>query len=204
MIDDRPFGISDLPARTVEWGQRFAATLKPGVVVALVGELGAGKTQFVRGVVAGLGGDPRAVSSPTFVLMQEYDTKPPVVHIDAYRIGDLDEVREMGWADEVIESSITLIEWADRIESQLPPGRITIDFEHAGERERRITRRGSIATPTTPCPICEKPATPDDRHYPFCSPRCKQVDLGRWFDGHYRLSRELRWDEDELDSHDPQ
>jgi len=199
MTYDRPFEISDAASATTELGRRLARQLRPGAVLALIGELGAGKTQFTRGVVTGLGGDPRTVSSPTFVLMQEYDTKPPVVHIDAYRLNDVDELRELGWTDEVIESSITLIEWADRIESHLPADRITIEFEHVDEQTRRILFQGVSLTKPTHCPICEKPTTTDNPAYPFCSSRCKQVDLGRWFGGDYKVSREIKWDEDDLE-----
>jgi tRNA threonylcarbamoyladenosine biosynthesis protein TsaE len=205
MTDDRPAWISDSPDRTVALARRLAGSLSVGDVVALVGELGAGKTQFVRGLVEGLGGDGRAVSSPTFVLMQEYDTTPPLIHIDAYRLNDLAEVRELGWTEPLIGESITVIEWADRIQPELPDGRITIRLDHVGPTQRRITVGGAgrVGRDVERCPICRSPVRPGDADFPFCSERCRMVDLGRWFDGDYRVSRELRPDsEDDMQLYD--
>jgi tRNA threonylcarbamoyladenosine biosynthesis protein TsaE len=199
MTGNRPVHISDAASATVDLGRQLAAHLKPGDVIALIGELGAGKTQLTRGVVEGLGGDGRAVSSPTFVLMQEYETTPPVVHIDAYRLSDIDEVRDLGWSDDVIDTSVTLIEWADRIAAHLPDDCITIELEHMDETTRRIQISGLQVAASTPCPICQKLVQPDAQTYPFCSKRCKQADLGRWFGGDYKVSREIKWDEDDLD-----
>lgn len=196
MTRKRPSEISDSPAATVSAGRRLAEQLQTGDVVALIGELGAGKTQFTRGVVEGLAGNPRAVSSPTFVLMQEYDATPPLVHIDAYRINDLDEVREMGWTDELIDQSVTLIEWADRIEGELPDQYVRVELEHVDENRRRIDIQ-FVGGEASPCPICSAVSIPTSRWYPFCSPRCKTIDLGKWLGGGYRVSRAIRWDDDD-------
>lgn len=122
--------------------QRFARTLgevaKPALVVALVGDLGAGKTRFVQSAAEGLGVDPSLVNSPTFVLIQEYEGRLPVYHFDTYRLKDLDEFLELG-ADEYLASDgVCFIEWADRMEEVLPRDRLTIRFEITGETTRTL------------------------------------------------------------------
>lgn len=216
MADDTPKSLkltSTAQATTVAIGRALAGVLHAGDVIALNGELGAGKTQLVRGVTEGLGGNGRAVSSPTFVLMQEYDTAPPVVHIDAYRMASADEVATLGWDAVTIHESISLIEWADRIADELPGHPLRVTLEHTGEDRREITldvpadrmaglreRIVRIAEIGRPCPICRSPALPSDEKFPFCSPRCKQIDLGRWLGGNYRVSRDVDWENDDLAS----
>src|SRR5438270_927073 len=106
---------------TGAFGRRLAALLFPGAVVALVGPLGAGKTHLVRAIAEGLGvADGRVVSSPTFVLIQEYDTRLPVYHFDAYRLAGAADFLDLG-AHEYFEGrGVCLIEWADRVEAALP------------------------------------------------------------------------------------
>src|ERR1700750_2210609 len=101
---------------TEAFGRRLGAMLFPGAVVALVGPLGAGKTHLVRAVAEGLGvGDSRVVSSPTFVLIQEYDARLPVYHFDAYRLRGEADFLDLG-AHEYFEGrGVCLIEWADRV-----------------------------------------------------------------------------------------
>src|ERR1700722_3758959 len=83
-------------AATAAFGRRLAAALFPGAVVALIGQLGAGKTHLTRSIAEALGADPRAVSSPTFVLIQEYAARLPIYHFDAYRLRGPDEFAELG------------------------------------------------------------------------------------------------------------
>jgi tRNA threonylcarbamoyladenosine biosynthesis protein TsaE len=110
-------------------------------VVALVGTLGAGKTQWVKFFADRLGASIDDVSSPTFVLMQRYASNPPVVHLDAYRIGDADEFLELGVEEVFDEPVITLIEWADRFRECLPDNTLWIELQPIGEssEQRRIT-----------------------------------------------------------------
>lgn len=106
----------------------LADRLRGGEVVALHGELGAGKTQFVRGLVAALGGNPRQVASPTFVLLHVYDGgRLRVHHLDAYRVRGPDDFEAIGFA-ELLEdpSAVTVVEWADRVAALLPPPPRTI------------------------------------------------------------------------------
>ena len=116
------------------------------VVVALTGDLGAGKTQFTKGIATGLGLKPDELHSPTFSLANEYDVTIPEVgrlrfnHLDAYRFEDPDELLELGIEDYLYApNSITILEWAERVEKYLPRDVIRITIEATSETEREIT-----------------------------------------------------------------
>lgn len=131
---------------TIELGAALGATLCAGDVIAVSGELGAGKTRLARGVAIGLGLDPGAVSSPTYVLVNEYvrgDDAPPLVHVDAYRLRGAEELASLGWEQVQDPDAITLIEWADRIADDLPASALHIQMTHSGGEDRRITMTGS-------------------------------------------------------------
>ncbi|MBC8522763.1 tRNA (adenosine(37)-N6)-threonylcarbamoyltransferase complex ATPase subunit type 1 TsaE [PVC group bacterium] len=119
----------------------FASSITPPAIIALEGELGAGKTCFVRGLCDGLGGDPRQVNSPTFVIMQEYEISLDLrlVHIDAYRLSSEDDLHEIGW-EELLEDSraIIAIEWPSRINSAIPKSALYITIEHNDPTTREI------------------------------------------------------------------
>jgi tRNA threonylcarbamoyladenosine biosynthesis protein TsaE len=144
--------VTESATETQALAARLARALVPGDVVALEGELGAGKTTFVRGLAAGLGLDPVEVSSPTFVLCHEYgeDTTsaPRLVHMDAYRLGDATDLESFG-GDELIAGAdaIIVVEWAERIGAALPAARVTVHMEHAGGDRRaiRIEASGEVA-----------------------------------------------------------
>jgi tRNA threonylcarbamoyladenosine biosynthesis protein TsaE len=124
---------------TESLGRRLAARLRAGDCVALEGPLGAGKTALVRGIAAGLGvADRRAVSSPTFVLVQEYAGRLPLYHVDLYRLPDpAGELAGLGLA-EMLQSGVVLIEWADRAGSALPRPRWQVRIEPVAQRARRF------------------------------------------------------------------
>ncbi|MBI1336144.1 MAG: tRNA (adenosine(37)-N6)-threonylcarbamoyltransferase complex ATPase subunit type 1 TsaE [Phycisphaera sp.] len=262
--------------QTQALGKALARLLRGGDVIALVGELGAGKTQLVRGLAQGLGVDPKLVASPTFVLVHEYPTRNndlTLVHVDAYRLTSLGEIESIGWdgstgTREFTDHAIVVIEWADRLADLSEDDTLWLELEHAGEQHRRITARagkawakriealttrrlassspppsseggvgggcvsnntspmnkkttpppapplrgeGSQIKPATPhpnilsgtrtsatsCPICEKPVTPNTPHFPFCSHRCRTIDLGKWISGDYKVSRAI--EESDLD-----
>ena len=127
------------PAATVRLGQRLAERLGPGDCVALIGELGAGKTVLVRGIAAGLGADAKLVSSPTYVLVQEYPGRVPVYHVDLYRLGTAEaDLAELG-LDEMLAEGVVLIEWADRAGPSLPRPHWRIEIAPEGPRSRRFT-----------------------------------------------------------------
>lgn len=136
--------LPDLEATTA-FGKRLAGLLFPGAVVALVGPLGAGKTHLVRAVADGLGiRDGRLVSSPTFVLIQEYAARLPIYHFDAYRLRDAAEFDEIGAQEYFEGDGVCLVEWADRVEEALPAEHLRVELAVIGEISRRavVTGRG--------------------------------------------------------------
>ncbi|MCI0638968.1 MAG: tRNA (adenosine(37)-N6)-threonylcarbamoyltransferase complex ATPase subunit type 1 TsaE [Gemmataceae bacterium] len=126
------------PEATEMLGRRLGANMFPGAVVALVGPLGAGKTLLVRAVVAGLGGDPKQVSSPTFVLIQEYEARLPVYHFDAYRLRSEAEFAELGVHEYFQGEGVCLVEWADKAPNCLPAELLRIRIAITGPQSRQI------------------------------------------------------------------
>jgi tRNA threonylcarbamoyladenosine biosynthesis protein TsaE len=129
---------------TARIGAALAEVLPPGTTVALIGTLGAGKTRLVQAVAAALGVAPGSVTSPTFVLVNEYTGgRTPIYHFDTYRLKDDDEFLELG-PDEYFESSgLVFVEWADRVADLLPAERIEIKIEVVGDTERQFTIQGT-------------------------------------------------------------
>lgn len=129
---------------TTELGASLGAALQPGDVVLLYGQLGAGKTAFVRGLARGIGAPPDEVSSPTFTLVQEYaGARATLYHVDLYRL-DPTEVQDLGLEELVSGDGIVAIEWAERWKGR-PDDVIEVWIEDAGEDQRRI-RIGSGRT----------------------------------------------------------
>ena len=117
-------------------GRALGESLEAGSIVALNGNLGAGKTRLVRAIAAALGVSGVRVTSPTFVLIHEYAGRLPVYHFDTYRLRDIDEFLELG-ADELLQSEgVCLVEWADRVAEALPEDLLRIEIEIAGETAR--------------------------------------------------------------------
>lgn len=126
-------------------GERLGQLVRPGDVIALQGDLGAGKTNFVQGLARGLN-IRQDVNSPTFILANEYqDGRLPLYHIDAYRVEDAEEARGFGLDDYLNSEGVTVIEWAERVRAALPPDRLWIELEYVGENERRMTITGTGA-----------------------------------------------------------
>ena len=130
------------PEETFEVGRKIGMNAKPGQIYTLTGDLGVGKTVFTQGVAAGLG-ITEPVNSPTFTIIQEYeDGRLPFYHFDVYRIGDLEELEEIGYDDYFFGQGICLIEWAELIEEILPEKRIEVTIEkdlEKGFEYRKIT-----------------------------------------------------------------
>jgi tRNA threonylcarbamoyladenosine biosynthesis protein TsaE len=128
--------VLDTPEATLALGRRLGELAEPGTVVALVGDLGAGKTVLSRGVGEGLA-VPTRVTSPTFILVQEHlGGRLPFWHADLYRLDDEEELSQLG-LDEMIEGQgVCVVEWADRFAAIFPPDRLEITLEHDGERRR--------------------------------------------------------------------
>jgi tRNA threonylcarbamoyladenosine biosynthesis protein TsaE len=128
------------PEETEAAGERLGRSLAAGAVVALTGELGAGKTCFVQGLVRGLGATARA-TSPTFVLVNQYRGRVPVHHVDAYRTDSLTELIDLGLLELMGGPGVTVIEWADKLRSLLPPETIHVHIDGVGDEPRSITIR---------------------------------------------------------------
>lgn len=121
---------------TMRLGTMLAKLLEPGTVVALNGNLGAGKTRLVQAIAAAMGVDRRKVNSPTFVLIQEYQGRLPLYHFDTYRLKDTDEFLELGADDLLYAEGVCLIEWASKVMEVLPSDLVRIEIEHTSETSR--------------------------------------------------------------------
>jgi len=122
-------------------GVAFSESLEAGDVVALVGDLGAGKTHFSKGVVSGLSAKGE-VTSPTFSLVHEYPGgRLPVFHFDFYRIDSPDELIRIGWDEYLDEDGIILVEWADKFPELLPEGMIPLHFSIEADGTHTVTRK---------------------------------------------------------------
>ncbi len=119
-------------------GASFATALAPGAVCAFFGELGSGKTAFIRGMARGLGID-MPVSSPSFNIVNEYPGKIPLFHFDMYRLGSSDELFDIGWEDYLERNGVCAVEWSERVEDVFEPGTYYIVFTKTGETERNIS-----------------------------------------------------------------
>ncbi|MCL2627120.1 MAG: tRNA (adenosine(37)-N6)-threonylcarbamoyltransferase complex ATPase subunit type 1 TsaE [Oscillospiraceae bacterium] len=122
---------------TVREGEKLGKTLKPGAVVALYGELGAGKTAFTRGLAQGLGIN-MSVSSPTFTIVNEYLGDTALFHFDMYRLEKEDELFDIGWDDYHDRGGVCVVEWSEKVPGAFPPDTITVRFNILGDNERQI------------------------------------------------------------------
>ena len=136
-------------AQTESIAAELAKTFRGGECVALDGPLGAGKTQFVRGLAAALGANPRAVNSPTFVLLNIYNGgRIPLFHLDAYRVAGAEDFESIGFSELLEQNGVVVVEWASRVAKILPASRITVTIEVTGKSDRRllIEKLGDPAT----------------------------------------------------------
>jgi tRNA threonylcarbamoyladenosine biosynthesis protein TsaE len=134
------------PKETIRLGKSIGEQLRPGDVVALIGDLGAGKTTLAKGIAAGAGvEDENEVTSPTFVLVNEYQGRFPVYHADLYRLQGALEVEDLGWEEFIFGKGISLLEWAEKIPEILPEERIEVRIYWIGPGERRFLIAGKGA-----------------------------------------------------------
>ena len=135
------------PEQTLALGRRVGAAAQAGLVIALTGELGAGKTVLTKGIAAGLGVDPDRVTSPTFVLMVRHEGRIPLHHFDAYRLTSAAELLDIGAEEAFYGDGVCVIEWADRVMTALPPERLDASLTALAPDERQLTFRahGSAA-----------------------------------------------------------
>ena len=124
-------------------GAALAAKLPDGAVVAMYGELGSGKTAFVRGMARGMGLGCR-VSSPTFTIVNEYEGERTLIHFDMYRLGSADELWGIGWDDYLDRGAVCAVEWSENVQDAFTGNEVTVRFEKLGADERRITIGGPV------------------------------------------------------------
>jgi len=131
--------ITKNPDQTLRLGHVFGKMLPQASMVALIGDLGAGKTLLAKGIAKGLGvEDEREVSSPTFVLVNEYQGRIPIHHVDLYRLQDSVEVEDIGWEEFISGPGVTLVEWAEKVPDLLPKDRIEVYLHWVGAAERKL------------------------------------------------------------------
>lgn len=130
--------VSNSVDETIALGKDFAKELKVGDVVCLEGELGAGKTHFVKGVASYFGIDYDKVSSPTFTLINEYYGSIPVYHFDCYRLKSTQEALEIGVEDYLYGEGVSIIEWPSKIKELIPENAIQVEIKHGGISKRNI------------------------------------------------------------------
>jgi tRNA threonylcarbamoyladenosine biosynthesis protein TsaE len=133
--------ISRSAEETQALGERLGSRLDRGDVVACIGPLGAGKTCFLQGLARGLG-VTADVTSPTFVLVNQYRGRVPVYHVDAYRTGSLTELVDVGLEEMLHGEGVTIVEWADKLLPLLPPRTVTATIEGLGDEPRQIDLSG--------------------------------------------------------------
>lgn len=123
---------------TLELGEQFGKELQPNKVVCFFGNLGAGKTTFIKGIAKSLGIDPTSVNSPTFQYLNIYKGTLPVFHFDLYRLGNLEDFLSLGFEEMFSQGGISCIEWSERIESIIPEDAIFISIDHTACGGRKI------------------------------------------------------------------
>ncbi len=126
---------------TEELGRRFAEKLPGGTVVAMYGDLGAGKTAFVRGMARGMGLNCR-VTSPTFTIVNEYLGERELIHFDMYRLSGADELFDIGWEDYLNRGAVCAVEWSENVEGAFFGDEICVTIEKLSDTERKITIEG--------------------------------------------------------------
>jgi len=139
MLKRRTF-LSHSPKQTIAFAKKFARELRPGSAVSLEGNLGSGKTTFIKGVALGLGlYDSQGVKSPTFVLMHVYPTPRPLYHFDLYRLETLKELQEIGFEEFIRDpNAVSCIEWGEKAKGLLPPNVYHVNLEIVNYSSRRI------------------------------------------------------------------
>lgn len=123
---------------TIEYGRKLGQNASPGTVIALTGDLGTGKTALTKAIAEGLG-VTETITSPTFTIVKEYRSgRLPLFHFDVYRIGDIDEMYELGYEEYFFGDGVCVVEWADLIEELIPEDAMRISIEYGQKEEERI------------------------------------------------------------------
>lgn len=129
--------ISHNEKETLSFGKKLGQSLKGGEIIALSGDLGAGKTKLSQGIALGLG-VKKKLNSPTFVIVKKYPGHKTLIHIDAYRLNGADDLINIGWEDFINPETVILIEWPERIKKILPVKTVWITIKSLGENSRKI------------------------------------------------------------------
>jgi tRNA threonylcarbamoyladenosine biosynthesis protein TsaE len=130
--------ISHSEQETAALARKLAVSFLSGDVLILKGDLGSGKTTFVRALAEARGVDENQINSPSYTLVNEYAGNPPIYHIDLYRLGDLSELTEIGWDDFLSRDGIVLVEWGERAEHRLPDRYYLAEFKIIDDTQRQI------------------------------------------------------------------
>tara|TARA_B100001059_G_C17756579_1_gene540257 strand:- start:664 stop:1323 length:660 start_codon:yes stop_codon:yes gene_type:complete len=203
--------------RDADETEAFAKALgilcKGGERLALSGEMGAGKTTFVRGLASGLGIESHEISSPTFTLIHVHEDRSDepharrcLVHVDAYRLEDPSELEDLGWSDILQEKrNVVVVEWPQKIAGSLGDSVFELELFHTvsesdGQAGREIVFNSPLPKELarqlfTSCRTCQRQVHAGVSSFPFCGNRCRMADLGNWFDGNYSVSREIEEDD---------
>ena len=128
--------VSKSPQETVRLGERLGKALKRGDIICLFGDLGTGKTTLIKGIARGMGLRRCAVNSPTFVLMNIYEGRLPLFHFDFYRLDGIGEISAIGYDEFLYDDGVAVIEWADRLGSELPVEYLKVELKHKDLNER--------------------------------------------------------------------
>jgi tRNA threonylcarbamoyladenosine biosynthesis protein TsaE len=217
---------SSCEAYTRGLGEGLASLLRGGDAVLLVGGLGAGKTTLTRAIVGGLGGNAGLVSSPTFVVINQYDVPASkmqgplrVAHVDAYRLGGVEELDALGWDRYFTGRAphadvVAIVEWPSKLADEAPEPAAVIEIEPIGPSSRRMVVRMPEDWKDRPgfqefvereparCRTTGAWISPTHRTYPFANERARDADLHRWFSGQYKISREATAEDiDGIDGH---
>ena len=134
--------VTNSPSETEALGESLAGQLEPGTVIAFTGDLGAGKTAFVRGLARGLGVQER-VTSPTFTIVNEYEGgRLPLFHFDMYRLGSADELFDIGWEDYLARGGVCAVEWSENVSDALDNDCLRVDIRRGENDGQRIITIG--------------------------------------------------------------
>ena len=193
---------------TEQYGCEMGRLCRGGERISLRGELGAGKTTFMRGFAEGLGVDSSEVSSPTFTILHVHESGTGdirLVHGDAYRLESMEELQEIGWEEYLLDPrTVVVLEWPEKVLGALGSDAVVIELMHGAVGEDGVLGRfvrcmdpvsNEASMAARRCPSCNKTVADDESSFPFCSTRCRMADLGNWFAGNYSVSREIEEDD---------
>lgn len=193
---------------TEQYGREIGRLCRGGERIALTGELGSGKTTFMRGFAEGLGVDSSEVSSPTFTILHVHEPRTGdirLVHGDAYRLESTEELEAIGWDEYCSDpQTVAVLEWPEKVPGALGSDAVIIEIMHGTVdttgmvgRVARCVVPVSVVNPVSGrcCPSCSVSVSENGSSFPFCSARCRMADLGNWFSGRYSVSREIEEDD---------